>query len=283
MAKATITHNHGFLEDCYDASAYGEHRTNMTDPQTSLAVLYDDYFVLEGVCDSADDEEVHYSKDITPFNTSAFPKFFVRWKTSQAGNGLGARVYLGFAEGGGQWILGETQPQFNTSWTVTSGTLTAAKTVDSIAFYADDWPNSQATGTSQTYYDFVLICQENFEFPNISEAVRTSGGNLYADIAIPGRVGEIVQYMGAELEQIQIIGDMSLGTWSETDLLEILHKASSEPWQWFSCSKPQRNYKVTFRSFPENIQGKPKYIVNLKEYRRSDAVHETYSERFGIT
>lgn len=233
MTVPTITYGHGLTEDCDDDTGYSEVNFGMTAGQTSLVVENGDIFKLTGVCDSSSDEFVMYEKDITNISTDVYTKFLARWKTSAASNGLGAKIIIVFTSGN-QTILGASAPEFSTTWQVTSGTLTAGKTIDKIQFYADDNPNSVASGTYQVYYDFLLLHKDTFTFPNFTD-LTVDFPKKVARLAIPGREGDILQDLGMGSAEIVLSGDIMSGkSWGSPDGEYFYYIVRDDPWQWFS-------------------------------------------------
>jgi len=243
------------LEDCNDASGYSENVSGMTAEQASLTVLHGDIFRLEGVCDGAGDEYCYYEKTGLSVYADLYPYWVCRIKTSVGSNGLGAKVIVEYADSTTKTLVGSTAPEFSSTWKVFTGTLTDNKTITKIRFYADDYPDTVASGTYQVYYDFLLFCKGTFAIP-YSTNVDVAYPNRYVDIPIPGRGNPITQYIGAsEPIMITLRGDMLTSTqetWGTASypygeyLLYIWHKASSDPWQWFTSD--QINCKVTPRA-----------------------------------
>lgn len=288
--------------------------TGMTDEQTSLTVEHGDIFKLTGVCDGIGDEQVGYiddndfnnSGEYYNINTDIYTKFLIRWKTSVGSNGLGAKVILDFSTDHSdvQVILGTaTVPVFSTSWRVTSGTITPGKTVKRIIIYADDYPDSVASGEYYVYYDFLLLHKNTFTFPYV-HVVGPELRNVYADLHPPGRVGTITQYMGMESPVIRLSGkidtnvdeDSGWGVPLLDKLYYIFHEAHTDPWQWFStggladAEHPERfiNCKVTPRNFKFDLDKDSEsyraWSVELRKYDKSSGAELTWADKqyFGI-
>lgn len=281
IAKPTISNTHGWSTGCDDTTGWTESETGL---DCALSVINGGKFELEGTCDSAAGELATYTKDITNISTNIYPNYMMRWKTSHSSNALRAVVEFDFTSGSQFVYLG-----FNTGWTVSTGTLTADKTLDKVILYADDDPNTVDSGTYQVYYDFLFIYADTFTFPYVSEKVDVKLKNRYVDIAIPGRVTDVTQYLGAESAIIEIVGDMEQGSWGTPKgekFLNIIHNASTEPFQWLTCDDPLLNLRVTLRDFNPyhsgGVNGKPNYRLLFKEYRESKANDETPTERLGL-
>jgi len=194
---------------------------------------------------------------------ATYKKYLLRWKTEKGSNGLGARVRLDYAAGG-QWILGETEPQFSTSWKLETGDIEAGKTITNVRFYADDYPDNCPNGTYRVYYDFLLLAATPFEFPD-AEVLMPKLENLYADLHPPGRGGDISQYQGSQSPIITIRGNMDLADWG-TPKGQYLMKAwdmRTAPFQWFSSNEIK--CKVTPRVFtPNYTTPKPTFTADMK-------------------
>ena len=254
MAKPTITYGHGFLDDCEDTSDWSTVGVVGINPgDYSIAAEHDDIFKISALADGSGDEYVYYERDITNISSAVYTKFLIRWKTSAASNGFGARVELVFTDGSTQFVLGSSAPQFSITWNVTSGTITSGKTIDKVRLYADDYPDSLASGTHYVYYDFILLCEGIFSFPYVHSIDPLHLSDRYADLAIPGRVGDIQQYLGMKSPLIKLSGDMEEGTWGGSKiefgefLYRIFHENYNDPWQWFTSDLI--NCKVTPRDF----------------------------------
>lgn len=289
---ASITWGHGFLEDFHwrpDATL----ATDWVETESGLtcaeSLLYDDYLKLEGTCDNAADEWAVYLRTISSLSlsTSTYGKVLVRWKTSASSNGLGLRVVIAYTAGSGGGntvIVGTTNPEFSTAWTVTSGTLTSGRIIQSIAVYADDYPNTIDSGTFQTYLDFILIHQNVFTIPNFSK-FRFHPPPSYAQVPIPGMVGDITQNLGSELAWIEAQCDMNVGNWKRTSdyqqgdiFKDMAHATYWEPWHWLDDGIHQ--FKVTLDDPVFDLQERTVDLV-FREKRRSSASNETWIERYG--
>jgi len=298
LTKPTITYGHGFLTDCNDATGWTKFLVNMTDPQTSLTVDKDDIFILEGVCDSSYDEYVYYLKDIPNISSNVYTTYLVRWKTSVASNGLGAKVRLIFTSGN-QDIIGATAPEFSTSWKLSSGTITAGKTIDQIAIFADDYPDTIATGTYQVYIDFIMLCKGLFTFPNTQFGSEFNPPPRCSLTPIPSRISDLTQNLGSPSATWTASCNLDISNatddWKrpqnilspKTDYVkgevffDIAHNSYQEPFQWLDTGKEQ--FKVTLDTlrFPERSDSHT-LDLTFKEYSRSSKSNESYVERFGL-
>lgn len=278
----TITWDHGYFFDCDDDTGWGETESSL--PST-LTVLHGDIFQIEGAPDDAGDEYVHYEKDITNFSTNTYTKYVVRSKTSVSSNGLKPYISWQFTAGFQDIAL-----DFSTRWKVSTGTITASKTVDKIRLAATDDPDALAAGTYQVYYDFVLACRNIFTFPHVKKIYLKTPQKL-AQLEIPGRAGDIIQKLGMKSPEIVIEGDMKAGeTWGDTTLTygEILMRImnSSDPWQWleFSLGSEDVGFKVTPNiaglelELPSNEKGVAGYRCPFIVTNLSDLLESTWAD-----
>jgi hypothetical protein len=312
MTKPTvkISYGHGFCDDGNATTNWSTKvLTNMTDGQTSIAATNDDYFTVKGVCDSADDESVYFENDITNLAPTIYTKFLVRWKTSVASNGCGARVQLVFADNSTQDLLQAAAiPQFSTTWTVTTGTITTGSNINKVRIWADDYPDDCPNGTYYVYVDCILLFKDWFTFPNTEFGTEFTPPPRYAMIPIPSRIVDITQNLGCESAIFTASCNLDIGKllttasavvesdWKRpqgTDtkdidenmngqvFVDIAHNSITEPFQWLDTGKQQ--FKVTLDTlrFPERSDS---HTVDLtfKEYSRSSKSNETYVERFGL-
>jgi hypothetical protein len=360
MTNPTITHTHGFLDDCDSTTNWTQVKTitlavagyvncvgsdiakNVTDDGASLGLLlaYDnadriwtvitavnvaaasvmaitagtgagastgtfttahtsdgDIFTLTITPTQTTDEYMYVEKNITNISTSVYTKYKVRWKTGWP-DSIGLKVVLDFTAGS-QTIIGETSPEFSTNWTVSSGIITPAKTIDKIKIYADDYPNTVAAGIAgHIYIDYILFYGNDFTFPNC-ETSRFEPNPKYATIPIPGRVGDDTQNLGSNSAQWHCVCNLDLsnatddwkrpqGTLTPKDdyiagqvFDEIAHRSYTEPWQWLDTGN--RQFKVTMENPSFTYEGE-KHTLDLlfTEKRRRCGSNETYVERFGL-
>jgi len=240
MTAPTITYGHGFLTDCDDTTGWAETESGL--PAT-LTVNDGDVFEIEGTCDNVADEFAYYEYDMTNISSDTYPKITIRYKTSDASNALGAKVVLIFVGGGAgsQTVLSTS---FSTSWTETTVAITAGETIDKIQIHAQDNPDAVDAGTFQVYFDFIMIHKGTFTFPDVSDVENLTLENRYADIEIPGRSGDVTQFLGSHSYPFMVRGDMdNWGTWGSGSgatqtfgeyLKDIFDNADSEPFQWFT-------------------------------------------------
>lgn len=243
MTVPTITWGHGFMTDCDDLTGYIEAVGGMAGAQASLTVLLNDIFQVEGTCDDAGDEYCYYhypdegGADNLSLSTNTYTRYAIRWKTSASSNGLGATATAVFNDASTQQLVGATNPEFSTTWTVSSGTLTSSKTLDHIRLGADDYPNSIAAGTFQVYYDFVLIFKDLFTFPTVQPGgVWFKPRQKIVQTEIPGRDGDVLERLGMKSPEIVVQGKVLSGeSWGSPDLEYLYYIVrDTDLWQWFT-------------------------------------------------
>ena len=297
MTKPTITFTHGFLDDCNNSVGWTKTEAGLA---ATLTVEKDDVFKISGTCDSVDNEYAYYEKDITNILSSVYTKFLVRWKTGVASNGCGIIITLVFSDASTQDLVGtQAGGIFSTTWTVTSGTITPGKTIDKIRIYADDNPNSIASGIFDVYVDFIMLYKDTFTFPNTQYGSEFSPPPRYATIPIPSRVVDITQNLGSESATWTASCNLDISNATEdwkrpqgtlspkTDyvkgevFLDIAHNSFKEAFQWLDTGKQQ--FKVTLETprFPERSDQHSLDLL-FKEYSRSNKSNESYVERFGL-
>lgn len=246
MTAPTITYGHGYLTDCDDNTGWSETVSGILAADASLTVDHGDIFNITAKLDGAGDENVQYEKNITNISSNTYPYFLVRYKTSASSNSLGARVKLVFTSGT-QWILGETTPQFSTTWKVVTGTITTGKTIDKIQVWADDYPDSANSGTPSVYFDFILLCKYIWTLPDF-KVLRPAFEKKIAQIPIPERDGDVIQDLGLKSPQIILQGDMQHGESWGTPYGEYMYyiMRDSDPWQWITSDMINCKAKPTY-------------------------------------
>jgi len=163
---------------------------------------------------------------------------------------------------------------FSINWTTVSGEITPGKTISYVYIYADDVPDSIASGTYQVYYDFILLHKGTFTFPAITKGTELSLQNIYADLEIPGRVGSVTQFLGQSSPTIRLTGSMeNWQNWGVSPkygepLFKALLEMHKDPWQWFTSDLI--NCKVTVRSFGPSKRAASRtqreWTLELKKY-----------------
>jgi len=265
----------------------------MTAGQTTMTIVDGDKMELEGICDGAGDEYVFAEKDITDISSDTYPVCKVRWKTSASSNGLGLRAQIVFGDASTQNIVGATNPEFSTTYTVTTGTITAGKTIDKIRILGDDYPDSLAAGTFQVYCDFFFIHVGAFTLPNTAHGMDMDFPPREDILRRWNRDVDVIESGGSESALINIGCDLDQGTWTRTGdtidgevFLDIQHNRSGEPWQWLN-TEVGHQFKVTvhpkFRWVNNGDRSTSRVLdLVLKEYSLNSKSGETHAERYGI-
>jgi len=292
----SVTYNHGFLTDCDDITGWTENVSGMLAAEATLTSLYGDWFKIDATFNDAGDEYCWYTYDFTDNGLSdilsnSYTHYVIRWRTSESSIGAGARCTLVFSVGN-QEILTST-PQFSTTWKVNTGTITAAKTITGVKFYADDYPNdASSNGDHSVYFDFLLLCKGKFTWPYVSDAIIFTPTPRVANIPIFGRLGDITQLGGSGLATARIMGtiDNRAGWKRAGDVIggqvfyEIAHNKNSEPWQWLDTGDEQFKAVLKEPNLRRERDSKEQRVYDLlfQEYRLSSASNESYIERYGL-
>lgn len=134
------------------------------------------------------------------------------------------------------------------------------------------------------YYDFILIAQNEFAFPNAVVHLFLPEARD-AVLRPPGRAGNILQDLGSEMAQVHITADLDLGSWGTPVAAvvdQISHEQSTDLWQWLTLQLG-RKFKARFMQKPEItfIDGKKGLDLWLMEYKLAPTNAENYAERFG--
>jgi len=293
MTQPTLTHQHGYLNDGDDASDWTtETRTNMAAPDATLSVMHGDIYKLQAdFDDGVGTTEGFFVENATALNVNhiLYPSWLVRYRTSNGSLGARARVEARFQDGTVEDLLPLSYSS-GAAWATLAGTFTKSTSeLDYLRFYAYGEENTP-NGTYYTYYDFALIHKDTFSFPYVDD-VELIFENRYADIEIPGRKGDITQYLGAPSPTIRLTGKIDIGSstsWG-TPLLEYLYRiwqdAHNDPWQWFSTgglSDSDRciNCKVTLRRMPfiEHKDANREWSLDLKMYSLSSGNETTWTD-----
>jgi len=254
---------------------------------SGLTVLHDDIFWLSGTATAAA-QSTYWECDISNVSSSIYTEFILRYKTSESAVGLGARARLEFTDDEDpltddfQWILGESAPEFTTTWKVVRGTITADRTVDKVRFYA---VSDAACTAKYVLYDFLLLHKGTFTFPQFDNVVFDVE-NVYADLHPFGRVGDIQQYGGMNSPPIRVEGKIdveptSWGTPYGEYLYYIMREACNDPWQWFTsdlinCKVTPRRLHLAQDSGSEALR---LWSLELKKYDRSSGAETTWANK----
>jgi hypothetical protein len=244
--------------------------------------------------------------------TNKYTTYYVRYKASGTlATGVGARVQLVFTGGDTQYIVGNAAPALTANkWVVATGTILYDLThqvIEHVRIIADDNPDSTAAGPYVTSFDYILLCQGTFTFPNC-ETSTWEPNPAYAISPMPSKSGSETQNLGSESGECHCTCnlDLSNGTddWrrpqgnldknldaviiGQGDYIagqvfdEIAHMSYTEPWQWLNTGKG-RQFKAILKDPIFNYPGE-KHTVELLfiELRRGSASTETYVERYGL-
>ena len=274
MTLPTLTYGTVFIEDCLDSSLYTETEFNLA---CALNTNPADIFTLTAAPDDAGNEYAYYERDITDFSAVIYNKWKLRYKTDGL---MGARVQLVFSDASTEFIFGAAAPQFSTTWTVVSGTVTAAKTVSKIRFWADDFPDSTADSvTANVWYDYLMFYTGTLTFPHLS--AEGKGGGLYADfgnklgtIPVNGKDTDIKQKAGRRNTVFTLRGDIfnAETDFGATPYGKYILQAMADEWCWFTCDYGEM--KVLVKDFKpaqdSGNRGQVLYDLVLEEFSYSD-------------
>jgi len=143
---------------------------------------------------------------------------------------------------------------------------------------------------THVYYDFVLVCENEFTFPNANVTFYPPESRD-AVLKPPGRAGHILQDLGSEMAEVHIIANLDQGSWGTPPgavIDQISHEQSTDLWQWLTLPiilSPWegRKFKVRFMRKPEFafVDGKKSLDLWLTEYKLAPTDAENYAERFG--
>lgn len=274
MTRPTITYGHELLDNCTSIAGWQEHFSGMLATDATLTVVDDDLFRIEAVVDDAGNEYCYYQYPTAgsplSIDTDTYKKLLVRWKTNVASNGVGARVMVWYDAAWHYAAVGVDYPEFNIGWKVSSADLPPNKTIEYVAFVADDYPDDCPSDTYYVYFDFILLHKDTFTIP-ATDAIHLRFRNQFVDLSPLERVGEISQNLGATSPEITLTGTVKSNTGWGSPLLEKLYdiyfNAHQEPWQWFTSDLI--NCKVTIRDFDASQMGassQRKWELRLKKF-----------------
>jgi hypothetical protein len=280
MTAPTLTYGIAVLDDCLDITAYSETESGLT---CAITADPSDVIKLTGTCDNAADEYAYYEIDVTNTSTAVSNFWALRYKTSVASDGLGARVDVLYDDATTETVFGAT-PQFSTTWKYETGTFAASKTIDKIRFYADDYPDTVTAGSFAVWYDFFMIFGGTFTFPHTCTMNGTGGvfaefGNKIGTIPIFGRDTDIKQKAGRKNTTFTIKGDMIYAeTGWGTPLGQFIIAALKDRWCWFTCDLAEMKVQVKdFRPSQDAASdSQVTYELVLEEYSYSDKSHDNW-------
>lgn len=275
MAKPKITCGHGFLDDGNDAGVWVEVENGNVGTCTSV---YDDYLYIN-ITSSSGNKIYYVFRNITNISSDVYTKCLFRYKTAGATK---AKIVLSFSDESTQTVLDETSSSF---WNVGIASVTSGKLIDTIYLYAN-------AGVGSVYYDFVLLCKNQFEFPN-AEHRQFTPPPRYAILKPPTRVGDITQNLGSESATFTCTCNLDVESetlsWKRAGdymkgevFIDIAHNSYREPWQWLDTGLGQQ-FKATLENLVFHFDGENHRLDLLfREYSRSNKSYESHVERFGL-
>jgi hypothetical protein len=301
LTEVSLTYGHGWLNDGDDVSIWDqEHLVGIDAADASISSYLGDIIKVSAVLDggAADNEYVYYDMSST-INVSSliYNRYLIRYKTSENSDGLAARVVAHWNDGHTENLLGGSEGVFSSTWAVAEGTISYTSSyIDNIQVWGIK--NGNGAGTDEVYYDFILLHKAAFTFP-YTHVRKPTISNRYVDIGIPGRVGDVTQYLGMESPTIQLSGKIDIGTDSSwgvpllDKLYYIMHEAHKQyqPWVWFStggqadAEYPERfmNCKVTPRnlqfSLDKDSGAYRDWSLDLKMYSLSCGSEDTWADK----
>jgi len=274
MTEPTITYGHGKLYDFDTVSGWTEHEDGQTG---SFSVSNNDMvdIYITGTGGNAE----YYIDNNVNLGLMTLTHKYIRYRYRTSDTNIKAKIVVEFNDATTQEILADAS---STTWVTGVLALTTLKTVDHIRLYAD-----HAVG--HVYYDYVLIYEDTFTFPN-AESITVLPSTDLARTAYAGRVGRAPQTMGADDTKILINVDLDAGDWKRTGdtiagevFFDIAHNGSvDEAWQWLTTGHGHA-FKARLET-PQFIYSNNRHLLTLTlyEYRLGSADDETYKERFGI-
>lgn len=291
----SISYGHGHLNDCTTTTGYTKTDTGNT---STFTIEHGDYFKLNVTNAAApkittvvNDDDI----DLDVGTDELHKKIRYRYRCSN--NDIKAKILIEMDGGGGtqQTVLAETN---SITWKVGTYTITGASDkLDHIFVYANG-----AEGI--VYYDYIIVYEGDFTFPNGAYGVRGTDSDRDGDaqLGIPSRQTDIIQMLGSGNFEYNISCDLANSFWTKDGLAvhptgtdyvkgqvfyEIRHNSNSEPWQWLDTEREQMKVILKpFRFIREAIRDKLTDRLDLlfKEYRLSDAGNslETAISRWGL-
>lgn len=236
--------------------------------------------------------------------TTLYPELRFRYKTAGTAKARIVAVFNGYnyandeatniAAELAQLILTDTA---STTMTCATVTLTAAKTLDHLRLYCNN-------DDDHVYYDFALVYDGDFTFPNGAYGVRGTDSDRNDNIllGIPVRLTDIHQNLGSGNFEYNVGCDLKLGFWTKDGLAvyptgtdyvqgqvfyDIRHNSKDEPWQWLDTEREQMKVVLQPFTFARSALGDTltdRLDLQFKEYRLSNAGNslESYITRWGL-
>lgn len=289
----SISYGHGHLNDCTTTTGYTKTDTGNT---STFTVEHGDYFKLNVTNAAApkittvvNDDDI----DLDVGTDELHKKIRYRYRCSN--NDIKAKILIEMDGGGGtqQTVLAETN---SITWKVGTYTITGASDkLDHIFVYANG-----AEGI--VYYDYIIVYEGDFTFPNGAYGIRGSIPNRNIFLEVPSRQTDITQMLGSKNFEFNIGCDLANSFWTKDGLAvhptgtdyvkgqvfyEIAHNAKTEPWQWLITEREQMKVTLEPPSFIREASGDKltdRLDLLFREYRLSDAGNglETAISRWGL-
>lgn len=284
--EPSITYGHGKVYDNYDATLWDY--TNHLGGATCAVSNDNDEYIKMNISAGAGTTYIHNLTALA-LPPSLYPKIFWRYKTSIDTN-IKAQIILEDSSGHPQTVLSNAS---STTFTVGSATIDFGD-VDTLS-YIRLYANSDV---GDVHYDFVLVCEGVFTFPNTMYGLDFTPPPRYANIEIPSRVTDITQNLGSKnatvhascnLDRARLNTTLSTCTgndWKrpqgvdsqfQTDVMkgqvfiDIAHNSNVEPFQWLDMGK----IEIGTPPPPVKEEVLPKFKVTLEEpvFHRESAAH----------
>lgn len=280
--KPTISYGHAWLDDCTEDTV-GDW-ASVEDGQTleDLVVLKDDVFDAEASA-SIGNKKGYWDTNVSNLNSTAYAKF--RWRVKCSNASIKVGITLVFDDATVQNILADVN---TTVWKAGSGNIIAGKTIIHVRFWVD-------AAIGHVYIDFMMVYKGDFTIPNTADGFLFTPSGRYGLLEPPGMIGAQSQPLGNELATVSMHCNLDLGTWTRAGdtvlgevFIDIEHNCLTEPWQWLTFGHNGIQFKATLLTpqfTDEGHEAEVKHLLELqlREFRRSDASGETYTERFGLS
>lgn len=277
MSYPTITYGHAtlFTDDMHTFDPLIWIPEGAPTLTATLAVDSGDYFKLTTTGGAG--SKYWWRVPITPVSvgpTGVYKKWKLRYKVFGT---ITAKVQATLSVSGAVDLLAAGT---ETAFKVVEGTFDVDENLEELRIYI--------VGTHAAnrivYYDFILVCQDEFAFPN-GDVHFFLPESRDAKVKPPGRAGHILQDLGSEMAQVHITADLDQGSWGTpvaTVIDQISHEQSSDLWQWFTLQLG-RKIKVRFIQKPRIsiIDDKKSLDLWLEEYKLAPTDAENPAERFG--
>ena len=222
----TITYGHasGFTDDMdvFDAAVWvPEGAPTLT---ATIEVDNDDYFKLTTTGGAGSKYwELTPAATVSVGPAGTYKKWKLRYKVEGT---IQAKVQAtGSVSGAFDLLAAGTA----TTWTVVEGTFSVNENLSKLRIYIV----GTHAANRNVYYDFVLVTQDVFTFPNANVHFFEPEARD-AVLRPPGRAGNILQDLGSEMAQVHITADLDQGIWGTpvaAVIDQICHEQSTGLWQ----------------------------------------------------